>query len=200
MMETMTKPAGTRRGRPRSVEADEAILRAALEIAAEVGVSRMSMDEVAHRADVGKATIYRRWSSKEALVLDALKSAMSPIGDIDTGHLLHDLDLYFAELVSRFEQNPMSDVLPHLIEAACHDPAIQTSLDDWVRFRRLPLRRIYERAQDRGEISADADVDVLIDATIGPFVYRRLLTREPIDADFAARLVAIVAPGISTTG
>lgn len=193
-MLTMTKPAAPRRGRPRSAEVDEAVLTAALELAGEVGVSKMSMDELARRANVAKATIYRRWASKEALVLDALGSAMSPIDDVDTGSLGGDLDLYLAELVSRFEQNPMNDVLPHLIEAACHDPAIQASLDDYVRFRRRPLGRIFERARDRGELAADADIDVLIDAIIGPFVYRRLLTRDPIDRNFASRLVALVTP------
>lgn len=188
----MSGPA--KRGRPRSEEINETVLAAALEIAGDVGIAKMSMDELARRADVSKATIYRRWASKESLILDALRSAMSPIDDDDTGSLRSDLDSYLDQLVGRFEQNPMNDVLPHLIEVACHDPGIQESLDDWVRFRRLPLRRIFERACTRGELGVDADIEVLIDATIGPIVYRRLLTRDPIDADFAMRLIAVVAP------
>lgn len=192
MMVAMSEPA--KRGRPRSEQIDESILTAALALAGEVGVAKMSMDELARRADVSKATIYRRWSSKETLVLDALQSAMVPFVDLDTGTLRGDLDQYLEQLVSRFAESSMSDVLPHLIEAGCHDPAIQASLDEWVRLRRQPLRGIYERAAARGEIEADADIEVLIDATIGPFVYRRLLTRGPIDADFAMRLVAVIAP------
>lgn len=192
MMVTVTEPA--KRGRPRSEQIDDVILTAALLLAGEVGISKMSMDELARRADVSKATIYRRWSSKEALVLDALRSAMSPIDEVDTGTLRGDLDRYLEQIVARFEQSSMNDVLPHLIEVACHDPAIQESLDDWVRFRRLPLRRIYERALMRREIGADADIEVLIDATIGPLVYRRLLTRDPVDTDFAQRLIAVISP------
>ncbi|WP_420451399.1 TetR/AcrR family transcriptional regulator [Ilumatobacter sp.] len=188
----MTEPA--KRGRPRSEQVGGAVLTAALELAGEVGIAKMSMDELARRADVSKATIYRRWSSKEELVLDALRSAISPIDDVDTGSLRGDLDRFLEQIVARFEQSSMNDVLPHLIEAACHDRSIQASLDDWVRVRRLPLRGIYERAAQRGDIDADADIEVLIDATIGPFVYRRLLTRQPIDAGFASRLVALVAP------
>lgn len=194
MMETMTEPAAPKRGRPRSADVDAAVLAAALDLAGEVGIARMSMDELARRADVSKATIYRRWPSKEALILDALTSAMSPIEDVDTGTLQGDLDLYLRELVARFERSARNDVLPHLIEAAMHDPAIEASLDDYVRFRRITLRLIYERALGRGEIPPDADIDLLIDVTIAPFVYRRLITRDPIDVGFANRLVALVAP------
>lgn len=196
MMVAMTEPA--KRGRPRSAQLDETILSAARNLVGEAGINNMSMDELARRADVSKATIYRRWSSKEALVLDALRSAMSPIDHIDTGSLRGDLTGYLAELVARFGTSAHNDVLPHLIEVACHDESIQVSLDDWVRFRRVPLRDIFERALARGEIDANADIEVLIDATIGPIVYRRLLTRDPIDEDFAMRLVAVVAPTCAT--
>ena len=79
------------------------MLAATLELAGEVGVSKMSMDDVAERAKVSKATIYRRWSSKEQLVLDALRSAMSPLDDVDTGSLRGDLELYLSELAQRFQ-------------------------------------------------------------------------------------------------
>ena len=187
-------PTTTKRGRPRLPEVDQAILNAALELVGEVGINKMSMDELARRADVAKATIYRRWSSKEALILDALTSAMSPIDDADTGSLHGDLMSYLGELIARFEQNSMNDILPHLIEAGCHDPAIRASLDDYVRFRRQPLERIYERALSRSELSSDADIGVLIDAIIGPFVYRRLLSHGPIDTAFVHRLVAVIHP------
>jgi AcrR family transcriptional regulator len=193
MMSIMSETT-PKRGRPRSAEAAEAILDATLELVGEVGIRGMSMDDLAVRAGVSKATIYRRWSSKEALVLDALRSAMSPLDDVDTGSMRTDLDRYLGELVARFADGSMSDVLPHLIEAACHDDAIQSSLDDYVRFRRRPLRSIFERALARGELDACSDVDVLIDAVIGPVVYRRLLTRDPIDTDFMRRLITLVLP------
>ncbi len=197
MMVTMSEAPTAKRGRPRSGEIDQAVLTAAIEIVGEVGINKMSMDELARRADVAKASIYRRWSSKEALVLEALRSAMSPIDDIDTGTLRGDLAAFVHELVARFSGSSMNDVLPHLIEAGCHDQAIQASLDDWVQVRRGPLRGIYDRARTKGEITEDADIEVLIDATIGPFVYRRLLTRDPIDSDFATRLLAVVSPASS---
>lgn len=183
-----------RRGRPRSAAADEAILAATLELAGEVGIAGMSMDELAQRAGVSKATVYRRWSSKEALVLDALRSAMSPFDDVDTGTLRGDLEVYLGELADRMGSGPITDVLPHLIEVSCHDAAIRTSLDDYVRHRRVPLRTILGRAVARGDLPAAADLDVLIDTLIAPFVYRRLLSRDPIDREFVQRLLAVVLP------
>ncbi len=183
-----------RRGRPRSVEADTAILAATLELAGEVGISKMSMDDLACRAGVSKATIYRRWDNKEAVVLDALGSAMHAFAEADTGSMRGDLESYLGELASRMSGGKMNDVLPHLIEAGCHDEAIAESLDAYVQYRRGPLKRIYQRALERGELTPDADIDVMIDATIGPFIYRRLLTRDRLDTDFVNRLLDVILP------
>jgi AcrR family transcriptional regulator len=187
-------PETPRRGRPRSVEADQAILTATIDLASEVGIAGMSMDEVAQRAGVSKATIYRRWCSKEALVLDALRGAVLPFDDVDTGTLDGDLDLYVGELTRRFGTGPMNDVLPHLIEVSCHDETIRSSLDDYIRVRRVPLRTILTRGVERGELPAATDIDVTIDMLIGAFVYRRLLSHDTIDEQFATRLRAIVFP------
>ena len=185
-----------RRGRPRSVGVDEALLKATLELATEVGVNRMSMDVLAHRVGVSKATIYRRWPSKEALVLDALRHAIKPVEQVDTGTLRGDLDLYLGELAERMTNGSASDILPHLIEVSVRDEVLRASLDDYVRTRRQPLRTIVERAIVRGELSADTDVDILLDAVLSPFMYRRLLSHDVVDDDFVRRLVALLLPGI----
>jgi AcrR family transcriptional regulator len=183
-----------RRGRPRSAEVDQNVLAAALELAGEVGVVKMSMDDLAERAGVSKATVYRRWSSKEALILDALRSAINPIQDVDTGVLRRDLELYLGELARRFRTGKLGDALPHLIEVSCHDEALRSSLDEYVQSRRVPLRRIIDRAIERGELSGAIDAEVLLDTLIAPFMYRHLMSRQPIDAGFVDDLLAIVLP------
>lgn len=183
-----------RRGRPRSADADEAILAATLELAGEVGINRMSMDDLAERAGVSKTTIYRRWTSKEQLVLEALRSAMGPLDDVDTGSVRDDLRAYLIELGERMWQGRMSDVLPHLIEVACHDESLRSRLDDYVQYRRAPMLAILGRGVDRGELPADTDLDVLADVLIGPFVYRRLLTHGPLDEAFVDRLLGVALP------
>ena len=188
--------AASRRGRPRSAEVDEAVLAATIELAGEVGVNRLSMDDVAVRAKVSKATIYRRWPSKEALVLDALQAAMSPIEDVDSGSLRGDLEHYTRELVSRFRSGKMRDVLPHLIGVATHDANLRCSLDDYMKTRRVPLRGILQRGVDRGELSPDVDLDILLDVLIGAFTYRKLLTHAVIDEAFADKLLDLVLPNV----
>jgi AcrR family transcriptional regulator len=193
---TVEPIAAPRRGRPRSTEVDEAVLAATVELAGEAGVSRLSMDDVAVRAKVSKATIYRRWVSKEALVLDALRNAMVPIEEVDTGSLRGDLEHYLRELVNRFHSGKMRDVLPHLIGVATHDANLQCSLDDYMQTRRVPLRLILDRAFERGELSADTDLDVLIDVIIGPFTYRKLLTHSVIDNEFTNKVLDLVLPNV----
>ena len=190
----MPSATQARRGRPRVEGLDQALLDVTLELAGEVGLNGMSMDDLAQRAGVSKATIYRRWPSKERLVLEALNQAMRPFDLIDTGSLRGDLDDYLTELARRMATGKASDVLPDMIAASVRDPNLRNSLDEYIRYRRQPLQTILGRALERGELATDTDVEVLIDALIGPFVYRRLLSHDPLDAAFVERLLRTVLP------
>ncbi len=184
-----------RRGRPRSKGVDESILLATLELAGEVGIKGMSMDELAQRAGVSKATIYRRWPSKEILVLQALQTAMRPLDDVDTGAIVEDLRRCLGQMVERMsKKDRMNDVLPHLIEMATHDATLRSAVDDYVENRRVPVRQILERAIGRGELAVDTDIEMLLDALLGPIIYRRLLSGGVLDADFVDRLIVFVLP------
>jgi AcrR family transcriptional regulator len=187
-----TSTGQTRRGRPRRADADAAILSAALELVGEAGVGGLSMDQVAQRAGVGKATIYRRWASKESLILDALRVATSPIPVPDEGGLRADLIAYTDAIVERLGASHTSDVLPHLIAASCYDEQLRASLEDYTQSRQATLRRILRRGIERGELSPDTDVNLLVDVTLGPFFYRRLLSGATVDRRFSRRLVDAV--------
>ena len=182
-------PAPARRGRPRRADADEAIIRATIELLEEFGVAGLSMDVLAQRAGVGKATIYRRWDSKEAVILHALRMSDTQIPTPDEGSLRADLRAYLDAVVAHFRPGRGSDILPHLIEASCYDDALRASLDDHNQRRQATVRTLLQRGIDRGELPGDADVDVLVDVLLGPFVYRRLVTGAPLDDDFTQRLV-----------
>ncbi|TDT14523.1 TetR family transcriptional regulator [Ilumatobacter fluminis] len=186
-----------RRGRPRSAGADEAILTATLDVAREVGFRGMSMDVIAERAGVSKATIYRRWASKEALVLQALRSAINPMDEVDLGSVRADLVTYLNDLADRMASGNMTDVLPHLIEWAVHDEQLRVELDGYVAHRRQPLVAILTRGIERGEIRDDLDLDTIVDAFVGPFIYRKLLTGDAIDATLVDRLLALILPTIT---
>lgn len=193
---TTETPSGEapRRGRPRSVDVDQRILDATLELAGEVGINGMSMDDLAQRAGASKASIYRRWPSKEALVLDALRHAIQPFDRIDSGSLRGDLREYLRALTGKMSRGRSTDLLPHLIESAERDEGLRASLDEYVQHRRRPLTTIFERGVARGELPAGTDVGLLVDFTTGPIVYRRLLTHAPLDDAFVEALVDHVLP------
>jgi len=181
--------APSRRGRPRRADADEVIIRATIELLQEVGVAGLSMDLLAQRAGVGKATIYRRWESKEAVILHALRTSDTPIAVPDEGSLRADLNAYLDAVVDHYHPGRGSDILPHLIEASCYDDTLRASLDEHNRQRQTTVRLLLQRGIGRGELPADTDVDLLVDVLIGPFLYRRLITGAPLDGDFIRRLV-----------
>jgi AcrR family transcriptional regulator len=179
-----------KRGRPRRADADNAILGATLELLTEVGVAGLSMDALAQRAGVGKATIYRRWDSKEALILDALRMTTPPLPEPDEGNLRDDLFVYMDAVIECFSPGRGgSDVLPHLIDASCYDPHLRASLDEYTLSRQATIRMLLQRGIDRGELPPDVDVDLLVDVILAPFIYHHLLTGATVDSDFVHRLV-----------
>jgi AcrR family transcriptional regulator len=165
-----------RPGRPRSPEAHAAILRAALELAVEGGFRGLSMEAIAARAGVGKATIYRRWKSKEALFVEAIGSiALNPEVP-DTGSARGDFAVASEAAVGRMAPEAFR-VLPRLMADAADDPelleALHTAL---VRPRRAAIAAIVRRGVERGELRPDLDVDLVSEMLIGPLIARVLLS------------------------
>ena len=173
----MTGAAETRRpGRPRSPEAHAAILRAALELAVEGGLRGLSMEAIAARAGVGKATIYRRWKSKEELFAEAIASiAVNP--DVpDTGSVRGDFEAASSAAVERMAPEAFR-VLPRLLADAADDPELLAALHTaLVRPRRAAIGAVLRRGIERGELRADIDVDLISDMLIGPLIARVLLS------------------------
>lgn len=192
--------AAPRRGRPRSVAADAAILTAALALLTEVGMSGLSMDDVAARAGVSKATIYRRWESKEALMLDALNTGLGHYEAVDTGSLAGDLHAYVGGLLGKLRGgNKTRDLIPHLVSAATGNPALQAALDEFAAVRSRPLRDLLARAIARGELADDTDVPLAVDLLLGALTHRRLFYGEVYDDATATRLVNLVLQALTHT-
>jgi AcrR family transcriptional regulator len=173
----VTETADTRRpGRPRSPEAHAAILRAALELATEGGFRGLSMEAIAARAGVGKATIYRRWKSKEALFIEAISSiALNPQVP-DTGSARGDFEVASEAAVGRMAPEAFR-VLPRLMADAADDPELLEALHvALVRPRRAAIAAIVRRGIERGELRPDIDVDLTSEMLIGPLITRVLLS------------------------
>ena len=188
-----------KRGRPRSEQADQAILRAATDLLAEHGLSGMSIEEVAARARVGKATVYRRWPTKGALALDAfLTFYRGEQPEPDTGTLRGDLLAVLRGWVRAVTRTPAGRMLAGLIAAAQHDPDLAA---DWRDRVIAPLRArhavLLDRAIARGEIPAGTDKDVVLDLLFGAAYHRLLLGHRPLSDRFVRRVVETIMTGIT---
>jgi AcrR family transcriptional regulator len=187
-------------GRPRSEKARTAILTAAIELLLEQGLHEMSMDDVARRAEVGKATIYRWWPSKEVLGLDALSTAWAtptPDTQRDTGSLRGDLLAAFGSWLRQLKQRPYGRVVAGLVAEAQTDPGFgQLYRQHFVEPRRAATRHLLQRAMDRGEIPGDTNLEVTLDLLYGPLYHRLLHGHAPLTEHFAEQVIDTVIRGI----
>jgi AcrR family transcriptional regulator len=194
-------PAGVaapRRGRPRSEQADRAILQAAAELLAERGLGGMSIEEVAARAGVGKTTIYRRWTSRGTLALDAFLAefqAQQPLPD--TGSLRGDLLAALRAWIRSVTRTSAGPILAGLIAEAQRDPELAVAWRERVVGRLRDQHKIMlDRAVERDEISARTDYEVVLDLVFGAAYHRLLHGHQPLTDKFATRVVDIVVAGI----
>ena len=165
-------------GRPRSEESHQAIIRATLELLLEVGYGPLTMEAVRTRAGVGKATIYRRWASKEELVADAIVSLHEEFDVPDTGSLRGDYHAIAQMVRASAQRAGVSALAPRLLGEAVNDPELHAIFyENLVKPRREALGDLLRRAVERGEIREDVDIELLIDLFAGPAVYRLLITR-----------------------
>lgn len=185
------------RGRPRDPGLDARIRERALDLLLDRGIEGTTMDEIAARAGAGKASVYRRWPSKEDLVLDALDHVVRAEVPIpDTGSLRTDLELAWGDLL-RFVASPRGRVLIRLLLAA---PGPAEGLERvhrnlWARQQEMAAASL-ERARDRGELRADVADDVVIDQLMGPILARVVTGRPLPDASDVPRLVELTLHGI----
>jgi len=191
------------RGRPRSEKAREAILDAAAELLLARGLGAVSMDTVAERAGVSKATIYRWWPTKETLALDALHhewaAARPPARE--TGSLRADLLSLLRPWVRLVGKRPYGRVIAALITEAQTDPVFAKEYRErFVEPRRAQARPILEREIGRGELPATTDVELALDLLYGPLYHRLLHGHAPLNERFLRDLVDTVLAGLRTAG
>ena len=187
-------------GRPRSERSRQAILSAVRQLLESQAYSAITIEAIATQGRVGKQTIYRWWSSKAEIVLEAFIEATSePASPPDTGTLAGDLSAFVANATR--EARRSAPVLRILIaEAQLDDGFARRFRAAFIAARRRDLGAILRRASERGELTADADHELLMDLIHGPLWYRVLERKGPLNRRFADGLVAavLVAAGAST--
>jgi AcrR family transcriptional regulator len=188
---TPDSPAPTR-GRPRSTSADRAILQATTEILMEDGYDGLTMAGVAQRAGVSTATLYRRYESKVELVVGCITTLKDELDQpFDTGSLREDLRTLARDGCESFS-NEGGALMRALIGEVQRNPDLAAAVRERVIAHRTDnVRRMIDAAVARGEITAPVDPDLAMEMIVGPFIFRRLVSGEPLDERFADHLVQL---------
>jgi AcrR family transcriptional regulator len=192
-LDTAPAPATAKLGRKRDLTRDPEILDATLDVLAETGYDGMTIDMVAARAKAGKATVYRRWSSKGELVIDAV--ACMKTADIDF-EALPDTGTLRGDLVAMIKPHSIEDgakrlqVMAGLVSMLSRHPELTDSVRESVTEPRVRVNRIFlQRAIDRGEIPADVNIDLLSQVGGAMATHRTLILRKPVDRAFVISII-----------
>ncbi len=193
--------APRRKGRPRSGQAHRRILDAARELLSEDGFSDFRLEHVAARAGVGKATIYRRWGSKEALAQELLTELAAPhIAVADSDSTREELLAAVVNPMRAVTDTPFGPVIRALLSQIAVNPTLGDPFRATVvQARRREVARLIARGIARGDLRPDADADIATELLVGP-VYFRLMFGGELTLDFANRIVDNVLRGYGTPG
>jgi AcrR family transcriptional regulator len=183
-------------------EREAQILDAAIALLAKVGYDRMTMDAIAAEAKAGKATLYRRWSTKSSLVVDAILRSKEALQtpEVDTGSLREDL-IAMACSHGGLSDNRSAHIMAGIVTALHHDPDFASEFRTRVVQPKLEAARvIFERARARGEITADLDLDLLSPALAGIILHRSFVLGLPADEKTVTQVVdEIILPAATRT-
>ncbi|MEV6947381.1 TetR/AcrR family transcriptional regulator [Streptomyces sp. NPDC051172] len=204
----MTAPA--RRGRPRSEDADGRILEAARELLFARGYDQFVMDEAAVRAGVAKTTLYRRWPTKDHLLVALVAKIQDEVPVDDTGDIRGDLNVYLTAIVTGLNRmrrvgrtgdhdDRSAGVIAELVAAAARHPDVGEAVRGLFARRNTLVLALLDRARERGALRAGTSSTVLFDQLAGALYYRLLVTGEPIDAAYVEELVDHALAGAGAT-
>lgn len=187
-------------GRPRDARADRAIIEAVLELLVEQGYSRLTMDSVARRAGVARATVYRRWPSKAYLVHEVVFPESEDTELPETGNLVDDLELFVHGAAALFARPEVLAAMPGLMAEIQADPAVgdqlRGRLDAAARER---FRGLVARAVERGAATPEVDADVVFDTVVGSLVFSLLRTGNVQRQGYVDELVRLMTAGVSSS-
>lgn len=189
-----------KRGRPRNVEAQKSILSASYELLLENGFQAVTVDKIAERAQVSKATIYKWWPNKAAVVMDGfLHAATARLPVPDTGSAFNDVLIHATNLAGFLISREGTIITELLGEGQFDSGLAEAYRTRFFRPRRLEARSLLEKGVQRRELKKNLDIGICIDLIYGPIFYRLLVTGEPIDDSYVRHLVESAFEGIRST-
>jgi AcrR family transcriptional regulator len=184
-------------GRPRSEEARKAILLSTVELLKQFGFSDLSIESIATHAGVGKATVYRWWPNKAALVIDAFVSVVGAELRYPTkGPALAAFRAQMERWVPIFN-SPLGKVIAAVIGAGQSDPEILEAFRaHWVEPRRREARELILQSVKAGELRGDIDSETLMDILYGPLYLRLMIRNRPLTSEMVDEIFSVVLPGL----
>ncbi len=175
---------------PRIERTRKVVLEATADLIAEVGYDKVTIEGVSERCGVARSTIYRHWSGKEELIVEAIKNRLLPGPEIDTGSVRSDVITFLQDLAGWFVTSEGVMVVLSLLTAAHRDPGRRKLHRDATRTGRDRLARIIEKGIDRGELPAAINPTEAANDLIGPFFYKKMVLHEDVDPAYAADRVS----------
>jgi AcrR family transcriptional regulator len=185
-----------RRPGGRSARVRAAVLEATFALLSTRGLEGLRIAEVAERAEVHETSIYRRWGSRENLLLDALIEVSEQLLVPDTGTIRGDLTAYARDLAA-FLATPLGYALEHALAVAGDEPDARRARERYWDSRYERSRRMVTRAVERGELPDTVDPRMVIEMLVSPVHFRVVLTREPVEPDLPARLADAILGGVA---
>jgi AcrR family transcriptional regulator len=173
-----------------SKEAHEKVLSAALKLIAQRGIEGTSMDAIAAESGVSKATVYKHWASKDALLIDVIRQQSSNFPVAETGDPRADLIALLTHLARRVKSEQLARIWPRVIGYAASNPEFARAMQQHVFHpRREMILRILSEAADKSGLRRDIDPEFAMDLLIGPIMHRRFLDEKNVPADMPERVV-----------
>ncbi|MEU6475535.1 TetR/AcrR family transcriptional regulator [Streptomyces sp. NPDC047017] len=203
LADSPTAPGAPARGRPRSEAAERAIIEGVMKLLEDgVPLAELSIERIARTAGVGKATIYRRWSGKEELFVDVLRAAEPPEPELPGTCLRDDLVALLEQLRQRGLMSRSSAILHNVYAQMKSSPRIWCAYHATVVEPRRRLQmEVLRRGQQRGELRADLDVDVLNDLFVGPMLVRTIMRPDAdLPEGLSEQIVDMVLAGLRPAG
>ena len=175
------------------------MLRAALQVLADEGLAGFTMEAVARRAGASKATVYRHWSSRGTLLIDAMDLGFHVLPLPATGQLRTDLIELFSGLEALLSNQPYPRLTAAFIDGAERDPILRNLHAELMERRREPARQVLALGRRRGEIPPGTDLELAIDLLAGPLFFLRFIAHRPFPEGYVSSVVDLVLAAIGHT-
>jgi AcrR family transcriptional regulator len=173
---------------PRTLRSRKAVLDTTVTLMVERGIHALNIDGIAEHSGVAKTTIYRHWSSREAIILDALSSLIAPETQGPTGTPVEQIQTLAWRFAEKIGTPPWSVLFPDLIALAHRSERMRTVYEDFMRLRRQPVAEVIARAITADNIDAESDVIALM--ILGAITFRQLVLLAPPDEHFVRQVVS----------